>query len=90
MARPSRPIRYTLRDPRLLMKIMEHPGTGVPYTVRTLAADASVSRGKIERLHCGKQASLPMDEAHAVAETLGVAILVLFAPPSSPNQDTPS
>lgn len=90
MVRPSRTIRYTLRDTGLLAKLMEHPGTGVPYTVRTLAAASGCSRGKIERLHCGKQASLPMFEAHAVAEALGVAVLVLFMPPVSPNGATSS
>ncbi|WP_376699968.1 helix-turn-helix transcriptional regulator [Streptomyces candidus] len=65
---------------------METPGRGSPYTVRTLAEAAGVSRSQVGRLIAGGRPSLEVTEAHAVAEALGVAVLVLFAPPSSPNR----
>lgn len=79
-------MRYSLRDPDLLRKIMETPGRGKPYTVRTLAEATGVSRSQVGRLVVGDRPSLEVTEAHAVAEALGVAILVLFAPPASPKQ----
>jgi hypothetical protein len=88
MPRAPRRIRYTLRDRELLSKIMEHPGCGTPYTVRTLATATACSRSIIGHLLSGEQDSVPMETAHAVAEALGVAVLVLFTPPMSPFSDT--
>ncbi len=89
-------VRYVLRDLEVFRKIMEHPGRGVPYTVRSLADASGMSRSQVGRLVSGELADLGVTEAHAIAEALGVAVLVLFAPPSSPNQgrsgseDTPT
>lgn len=80
-------VRYDLRDLDLLEKIMEHPGRGQSYTVRSLAKATGISRSQIGRLVSGQQAGLGVTEAHDVAEALGVAILVLFIPPPSPNGD---
>lgn len=79
-------VRYALRNLELLKRIMEHPGRGEPYSVRTLAQAARVSRSQIGRLVAGDLPDLPVNEAHAVAEALGVAVLVLFVPPVSPTQ----
>ncbi|MEV4041520.1 helix-turn-helix transcriptional regulator [Streptomyces sp. NPDC049744] len=65
---------------------MESPGRGVPYTVRDLAEAAGVSRSQIGRLLTGDLDNLGVNDAHAVAEALGVAVLVLFMPPASPKQ----
>jgi hypothetical protein len=81
-------VRYTLRDRELLRKLMEHPGRGAPYSTRTLAAAATLrNHHLVHRLLDGKhpQETCDMDEAHRIAEALGVAVLVLFAPPASPN-----
>lgn len=78
-------MRYVLRDLELLRKIMESPGRGVPYTVRDLAVAAGVSRSQIGRLLTGDLTHLDVNDAHAVAEALGVAVLVLFIPPVSPK-----
>ncbi|MFF7308104.1 helix-turn-helix domain-containing protein [Streptomyces sp. NPDC008137] len=68
---------------------MKSPGRGVPYTVRSLAEASGVSRSQVGHLVSGKRRSLDVNEAHAVAEALGVAVLVLFMPPSSPEQGHP-
>lgn len=81
---------YTLRDKDLLQKIMDHPGTGVPYTVRSLAEAVGCHHATIGHLLSGKQTATSMAYAHGIAEAVGVAVLVLFTPPTSPNLDTPS
>ena len=82
-------MRYTLRDLDTFKKIMESPGRGVPHTVRSLATEARVSRSQIGRILTGELNHLDVNEAHAVAEALGVAVLVLFVPPASPKQGHP-
>jgi transcriptional regulator with XRE-family HTH domain len=79
-------VRYCLRDLATFKKIMESPGRGVPYTVRDLAEATGVSRSQIGRLLTGDLDNLGVNDAHAVAEALGVAVLVLFMPPASPKQ----
>lgn len=90
MPRATRRIRYTLRDRELLRRLMEHPGRGTPHTVRTLAEASGCSRGRIGHLLSGEQDSTYMEQAHAIAEAVGVAVLVLFMPPMSPNPDSSS
>jgi hypothetical protein len=80
-------VRYTLRDRDLLRRIMEHPGTGVPLSIRGLARAAECPHATIGHLLSGEQTTASMRHAHAIAEAVGVAVLVLFAPPSSPNLD---
>ena len=82
-------MRYILRDLETFKKIMEAPGRGVPHTVRSLAAEARVSRSQIGRILTGELDNLDVIEAHAVSEALGVAVLVLFMPPASPKQGHP-
>jgi len=82
--------RYTLRDPEIFRWIMEHPGTGIPYSVRSLADAAGVTRGLVERLLNGTQRTADINSAHSLTEALGVTVLVLFAPSTSTKQDTVS
>jgi transcriptional regulator with XRE-family HTH domain len=77
--------RYALRDLETFKKIMEFPGRGTPYTVRDLAEASGVSRSQIGRLLTRELDNLDVNDAHAVAEALGVAVLVLFMPPASPK-----
>jgi transcriptional regulator with XRE-family HTH domain len=81
--------RYRLRDLETFKKIMECPGRGAPYTVRDLAEASGVSRSQIGRLLTGELDNLDVNDAHAIAESLGVAVLVLFMPPVSPKQGQP-
>jgi transcriptional regulator with XRE-family HTH domain len=69
---------------------MKNPGRGAPYGYDSLAEASGCGRGLIEKLANGSQKTADVDDATAIAETLGVAILVLFAPPATPNQVTPT
>lgn len=80
-------IRYTLRDRDLMRRIMQHPGRGTSYSVRTLAEAVGCSPTTIGHLLSGQRVDADMQHAHRIAEALGVAVLVLFAPPPSPNAD---
>lgn len=82
--------RYRLRDRTILKWVMDHPGRGVPYSVRTLAKASGCPTGLIERLLTGRQKTAVVDQAHSLTEAVGVALLVLFAPAASPNQDDAS
>jgi transcriptional regulator with XRE-family HTH domain len=78
-------VRYSLRDLDIFKRIMETPGRGTPYTVRDLAEASGVSRSQIGRLLTSDLTHLDVNDAHSVAEALGVAVLVLFMPPVSPK-----
>lgn len=78
-------MRYILRDLDYFQKTMKTPGRGAPFTVRELADASGVSRSQIGRLLTGDLNNLDVNDAHAVAEALGVAVLVLFVPPVSPK-----
>lgn len=82
--------RYALRDRDTLRRVMNHPGRGVPFSVRTLAEASGCTTGLIGGLLTGRQKSATVDDAHSISEALGAAVLILFAPSPSPNQDAPS
>ncbi|MGW5582814.1 hypothetical protein [Streptomyces sp. NPDC003857] len=69
----------------MFRRVMASPGTGKPYTVRSLAEASGCGPGLIQKLASGKQNSADMNDAHALSEAMGVAILVLFTPPVTPN-----
>jgi hypothetical protein len=77
---------YTLRDRTILRWVMQHPGRGVPYSVRELAAAANCSHSLVGHLLSGQRGACDMEVAHRIAESLGVAVLVLFAPSASPER----
>ena len=79
-------VRYRLRDLDYFKKTMEHPGRGAPYEPPELAEKCGISRSQMYRVLTGEVPDLPVTQAHAVAEALGVAVLVLFVPPVSPEQ----
>lgn len=79
--------RYALRDRSILKWVMEHPGTGAPFSVRTLAQASGCGKGVIEGLLTGHQRTASVDDAHNISEAVGTAVLVLFAPPASPDRD---
>lgn len=80
--------RYAIRDRSIFRWIMEHPGTGAPYSVRTLAQASGCGKGVIEGLLSGHQKTASMDDAHSISEAVGTALLVLFAPSPSLDRDT--
>lgn len=63
---------------------MKHPGCGIPYGYDSLAEASGCGSGLIEKLAKGKQKTADVLDATALAESLGVGILVLFAPPVTP------
>lgn len=80
-------VRYELRDLNVFRWVMEHPGRGAPYSVRTLADAAGLKSSTVGHLVNGRTKTCEADAAHALTRVLGVAILVLFAPPASPEQN---
>jgi hypothetical protein len=84
------PTRYRLRDRELLRTIMDSPGRGTPYTIRTLATAANCSSGTISHLLTGKRDTALREHALGIKEALGVAVRVLFIPPLSQSSDEPS
>ncbi|MER5843270.1 hypothetical protein ABT099_23820 [Streptomyces prasinus] len=77
--------RWTLRNVEIFKHYMQHPGRGESFSVRTLAEESGVSAGVIGKLIAGKQDNVDIDDAIALAETVGSTLNPLFAPPSSPN-----
>lgn len=80
-------VRYKLRDRTILRWVMDHPGRGAPYTTRSLAAAVQRHHSLIGHLLTGEREDVAGGDAHAISEALGVAVLVLFMPPTSPNQN---
>lgn len=78
--------RWSLHSPEWFRFVMKHPGRGAPYGYDSLAEASGCGSGLIEKLAKGKQKTADVLDATAIAEVLGVAILVLFAPPATPNQ----
>lgn len=84
-------VRYDLRNPKILRWAMDHPGRGNPYSIRELAEKVGLKHhALIGHLLTGERDDCDMDTAHAIAESVGVAVLVLFAPPASPSQNEPT
>lgn len=83
------PLTYRLRDRELLAQLMAHPGRGTPYTPATLAETAHISRSMIGHLLTGERAGCAPDMAQRITDALGVALLILFTPPTGPPTRTP-
>lgn len=78
--------RYDLKSRQILRWVMDNPGRGAPYTVRSLGDAIGRHHSLVGHLLTGEREGVDVDDAHAIAEAVGVAVLVLFAPPSSPNR----
>lgn len=72
---------WTLVDAELLRKLMQRTGDGSKITVRELAARAEVPHGTIGNLLTGAQSIIRAEAAQAIADAIGVGVLILFAPP---------
>lgn len=83
-------IRYRVRDAAVLKHCMSYPGRGAPFSTRTLASVVGVHHSLIDRLVSGNQETCDKDVAHSFAEAVGAAVLVLFAPPASPDPIDPA
>ena len=78
-------VRYDLKNKQILQWVMDNPGRGVPYTTRSLGKAIGRHHSLIGHLLTGERRSCDAGDAHAIAEAVGVALLVLFAPPASPK-----
>lgn len=84
-------VRYTLRDSKILKWVMDHPGRGKPHTIRSLSEAAGLTHhSAIGHLLSGRTHECDSEVAHAIAREVGVAVLVLFAPPASPDPNEPN
>lgn len=84
-------VRYILRDRRILQWVMDHPGRGVPHTTRSLSEAAGLTHhSTVGHLLSGRHGACDAETAHAIAREVGVAVLVLFAPPASPESNEPN
>lgn len=72
--------RYHLVNPNLLRQLMQRTGAGTSISRRALAAAAGVPHGTIDHLINGDVRTQPDDVAYAIARTIGVDLLVLWAP----------
>ena len=72
---------WTLVDADLLRTLMKRTGDGSGMTVRELADRAGVAVGTIGKLLTRAQISTSADAAQAIADAIGVGVLILFAPP---------
>jgi hypothetical protein len=71
---------HRLVDPDLMRQLMKRTGDGAPVTIRDLAKACSAPHGTIGNLLTGSQKAVPAGTALAIANRLGVDLLVLFTP----------
>jgi transcriptional regulator with XRE-family HTH domain len=71
---------YLLIDPDLLRTLMLRTGTGASITIRELAEAAKVHPSLIGFLLKGRQRTTTETTAKAIAQRLGVDLLVLWTP----------
>lgn len=76
---PSPPA-YRLVNITLFRQLMQRTGTGSSVTFRQLARDAGVHRNTVNNLLSGAQETVPAAAANALAQRLGVDLLVVFEP----------
>ncbi|MEV0115566.1 helix-turn-helix transcriptional regulator [Streptomyces sp. NPDC050844] len=79
---------YRLVRRDLLRMLMQRTRTGAPVAIRELASVAGVSRSTIGHLLTGQRRSVPLDTAHAIAQHIGVELLVLFVPVGRSQTET--
>jgi len=72
------PTMYAVHSSGRLKTLMERTGDGEEISSRNLAAKAGVAHGTIGNLMSGAQRIVPEDKAQAIADALGVKLLVLW------------
>lgn len=85
--------RYRLMDPDLMRKLMKRTGSGAGISNRELAAAVGVSHGTIDNLLNGVSKTQRERVASAICRTIGVDLLILWAPTGrsvpATDSDTP-
>ncbi|MEU5077066.1 helix-turn-helix transcriptional regulator [Streptomyces asoensis] len=72
------PTMYAVHSSDRLKTLMERTGDGEQISSRELADKAGVAHGTIGNLMSGAQRIVPEAKAQAIADALGVRLLVLF------------
>lgn len=72
--------RFQLHDPELLRRIMQRTGDGSSVSIRDLAEAAGVHSSHVGEILSGAQQTARLDVAVAIAERVGVDLLVLWVP----------
>ncbi|MFD7978847.1 helix-turn-helix domain-containing protein [Streptomyces sp. NPDC059071] len=72
--------RYRLVDPELLRTLMKRTGTGSKISNRELADAVGVSHGTVDNLLNGTVKTQKEATASAICRTIGVDLLILWAP----------
>jgi plasmid maintenance system antidote protein VapI len=71
---------FRLRSPDLLRMLMQHTGDGSKVTIRDLAKSAGVHTSTVGELVKGDQQTTNGTAAKAIADRIGVDLLVLWIP----------
>lgn len=81
-AAPSEPAlpRHLLVSPERLRMLMERTGTGAGISGRRLARDVGIPSATIDSLLNGVTRTQPAEVAQAIADRIGVDLLILWAP----------
>lgn len=72
--------KYRLVSTDLLKLLMQRTGTGSAVSGRRLAQDAGVAHGTVGMLLTGARDTVSATTAQAIAQRLGVDLLVLWVP----------
>lgn len=75
-----KPPMYRLVERELFKQLMKRTGTGRRVTTRQLAAAAGVAHGTVGNLLTGAKEDLDEPTATALAQRVGVDLLVVFEP----------
>lgn len=74
------PPQWRLRSHELLRQLMQHTGNGQKVTIRELAQSAGIHHSTVGELVKGDQQCTNADTASAIAQRIGVDLLVLWTP----------
>ena len=81
--------KYRLVNTDLLKLLMKRTGTGDAVSVRGLAQGAGVASGTVGMLLTGARDTVSATTAQAIAQRLGVDLLVLWVPAERADSSTP-
>lgn len=81
--------KYRLVSTELLKLLMKRTGTGNAVTGRRLSKETRVAHGTIGMLLTGARDTVSATSAQAIAQRLGVDLLVLWVPVERADSSTP-
>lgn len=81
--------KYRLVNADLLRTLMQRTGTGEAVTGRRLAREAGIAHGVVGMLLTGARDTVSATVAQAIAQRIGVDLLVLFVPSERADSSRP-